>query len=537
MSPPPSCPHCHHPLPADAPLGLCPACLLATEPAPPFTAPAPEELAPSFPQLEVLALLGQGGMGAVYKARQKELERFVALKILPPGIGAAPAFAERFAREARALARLGHPNIVTLYDFGQTADGLFYFLMEYVEGANLRQVLRGGKLSAEEALAIVPQICEALQYAHERGIIHRDIKPENILLSHAGVVKLADFGVARLVALPEDVTPGSPEAPAQMTQSGHILGTPRYMAPEQAQRPLEVDHRADLYSLGVVFYQMLTGELPGRPIALPSRKSGTSSALDEVVLRALEADPTRRFADATAFRTSVENARAPRPQRRWRGLAALGALLMLVGVGWLLLRPYVWERRMREFRADTIAQMEERLAANRRAMAPVERPALPPILALLREGKTQEAVKAFRTTNWESVPLFAPDAPLGQPESARTHLSRAEAVAMQVRLLTDLQDLQRLQVAVYKEIAAARARSDRFTEYRLSKALYRWGRSLDLPEHPLLLRSFGQSVEKKARQRLETFREKVGYEPIASREIDSATLDALEAAIPQGGEP
>ena len=165
---------------------------------PGFTPPGIEELAPKFPQLEIIELIGRGGMGAVYKARQKELDRIVALKILPPGIGDDAAFAERFAREAKALARLNHPGIITIHDFGR-ADGLYFFVMEFVDGVNLRQLLASGRVSPREALAIVPQICDALQYAHDQGIVHRDIKPENILLDRRGRVKVADFGLAKIV--------------------------------------------------------------------------------------------------------------------------------------------------------------------------------------------------------------------------------------------------------------------------------------------------------------------------------------------------
>jgi serine/threonine protein kinase len=161
-------------------------------------APSVAEIAPLFPQLEILELIGQGGMGAVYKARQKDLDRVVALKILPREIGEAPGFAERFTREARALAKLNHPGIVTLYEFGR-ADGLYFFLMEYVDGLNLRTLLCNGRVEPREALAIVPQICDALQYAHDHGIVHRDIKPENILLDRRGNVKVADFGLAKMI--------------------------------------------------------------------------------------------------------------------------------------------------------------------------------------------------------------------------------------------------------------------------------------------------------------------------------------------------
>ena len=157
---------------------------------PRFDAPQPEALAASFPQLEILELVGQGGMGAVYKARQKSLDRVVALKLIKAELAGDPDFAKRFTREAKALAQLNHPNIVSVHDFGET-DGLFYFVMEYVEGADLRRLIAAQRLAPEEALRIVPQVCDALQYAHDAGIVHRDIKPENILVDQHGRVKIA----------------------------------------------------------------------------------------------------------------------------------------------------------------------------------------------------------------------------------------------------------------------------------------------------------------------------------------------------------
>jgi predicted Ser/Thr protein kinase len=258
----------------------------------------PEDLAPRFPHLEILELLGQGGMGMVYKARQPRLDRFVALKVLPPEVGQDPAFADRFAREARALAKLTHPRIVVVYDFGQS-DGLFYLLMEFVDGVNLRSLLRQGQLKPEEALRIVPQICEALEYAHEAGVVHRDIKPENILLDRKGNVKIADFGLAKLL--------GPKAGDSVLTGSRQIMGTPHYMAPEQMEKPLAVDHRADIYSLGVVFYEMLTGELPLGRFAPPSKKVTVDVRLDEVVFRALEKEPERRYQHASEVKTDVES--------------------------------------------------------------------------------------------------------------------------------------------------------------------------------------------------------------------------------------
>ena len=284
------------------------------EKSPRFVPPAVEELAGKFPQLEILEFIGQGGMGAVYKARQKQLDRVVALKILPPGIGDETAFAGRFSREARALARLNHPGIVTVHDFGK-ADGLFYFLMEFVDGVTLRQLLNAGRVSPREALAIVPQISDALQFAHDQGIVHRDIKPENILLDRRGRVKVADFGLAKLIG-GENETPMGESAAGSvtLTESGKIMGTPQYMAPEQVAHPLDVDHRADIYSLGVVFYQMLTGQLPDKQIEPPSKKVKVDVRLDEVVLRALEKEPERRYAQVGEIKTRLETIAADLPR-------------------------------------------------------------------------------------------------------------------------------------------------------------------------------------------------------------------------------
>jgi len=292
----------------DAPQGLCPECLMkagfdtrgANEPVgsrSSFVPPPVDQLARLFPQLEIIALLGQGGMGAVYKARQPSLDRLVALKILPPNSASDPGFAERFTREARALARLNHPNIVAVYDFGQ-AGGLPYFLMEYVGGSTLREVERTYKLTPTNSIAIVMQICEALQFAHDEGVVHRDIKPENILLDRKGRVKIADFGIAKVLDQPpQDIA---------LTGAKDVVGTAPYMAPEQLENPQNVDHRADIFSLGVVFYELLTGELPLGKFQSPSQKVQVDVRLDEVVLHSLEKEPERRYQHASEVRTDVE---------------------------------------------------------------------------------------------------------------------------------------------------------------------------------------------------------------------------------------
>jgi serine/threonine protein kinase len=278
----------------------------ARSPSPSFVPPAPPELALRFPQLEILELIGQGGMGAVYKARQAKLDRLVALKILPPEVAREPAFAERFTREARSLARLNHPHIVTIFDFGE-ADGLFYLTMEFVDGQNVRELMQAGQLTPLEALRVIPQVCEALQYAHDEGVVHRDIKPENILLDRKGRVKIADFGLAKIVGLsPVYVT---------LTGSQEVMGTLYYMAPEQMTRSHDVDHRVDIYSLGVVFYEMLTGELPLGRFAPPSHKAQIDPRLDAVVLRALVREPEQRYQDAGELRKDVEEVTTRPPAR------------------------------------------------------------------------------------------------------------------------------------------------------------------------------------------------------------------------------
>jgi tRNA A-37 threonylcarbamoyl transferase component Bud32 len=305
-APPHDCPRCARPVPAGSPQGLCPRCLLAgvmpsaNRLSPTlafveaFVAPPVEDVAKLFPNLEVKELIGQGGMGAVYLARQTALDRPVALKLVRPREDD-PTFAERFAREARALAKLSHPNVVTVYESG-TAGGLPYLVMEYVDGVTLRDAMREQKLTPAAALAVVPQLCDALEYAHAQGIVHRDVKPENILLTRDGRVKIADFGLAKV----------TDPAGVSLTGTRQAMGTPHYMAPEQWEKPAAVDHRADIYALGVVLYELLTGELPLGRFDPPSQKIKLDIRFDEVVLRALAKEPDRRYQHANQVKTDLE---------------------------------------------------------------------------------------------------------------------------------------------------------------------------------------------------------------------------------------
>ena len=261
-----------------------------------FVPPSLERLSELFGTLEIIELLGLGGMGAVYKVRQEGLDRIVALKILPEEFARDVKFALRFTREARTLAKLNHPNIVSVYEFGNVED-TYYFLMEFVEGTTLREIVRAGQLAPEHALKIVPHLCDALQFAHDNGVVHRDIKPENILVAKNGTVKIADFGLSRIVG----------NEPTALTGTHQVMGTPRYMAPEQLEGARGVDHRADIYSLGVVFYEMLTGELPIGRFAVPSQKVEIDVRVDDVVMRTLEKEPQRRYQAASQIKSDVQS--------------------------------------------------------------------------------------------------------------------------------------------------------------------------------------------------------------------------------------
>jgi predicted Ser/Thr protein kinase len=298
------CSGCGQALPTDAPQELCPECLLsaalgalddagASEVAT-FVPPSVNTLACLITGVEVIELIGRGGMAAVYRARQINLDRPAALKILSPALAADPLFAGRFEREAKSVARLTHQHIVNVSDFGR-AGGFFYIVMELVEGTNLRQLM-AADVAPARAVELAEQICSALHYAHDEGIVHRDIKPENILLDGKGRVKIADFGLAKLLRQPETMT---------LTNTSQSLGTPVvYMAPEQVSSA-EVEHRADIYAAGVVLYELLTRKLPLGHFEPPSTRKGVDRRLDPIVRKALAHDPKSRYQQAGEMQADV----------------------------------------------------------------------------------------------------------------------------------------------------------------------------------------------------------------------------------------
>ena len=262
-----------------------------------------EELAPQFPGFELVRLLGRGGMGAVYQAKQTSLDRFVAIKVLPLELSDDPEFEARFRREAKSLAELTHPNIVQIFEFKHTPAGHPYFVMEYVNGADLQELLRSDRFAPQMALDVASQVCRALEFAHEKGYVHRDIKPANVFLTADGQVKVGDFGLAKLI------NSEAPKGVEALTLTGVAMGTPHYVAPEQTHPGATTDHRADLYSLGVMFYEMLTGEIPRGTIKAVSKKVDVPPQFDRILFRAMEPNPGRSLSNRGLFPSGSESCR------------------------------------------------------------------------------------------------------------------------------------------------------------------------------------------------------------------------------------
>lgn len=254
-----------------------------------------EELAALLPQYVVCGLIATGGMGAVYLAQQESLDRYVAIKVLPPQQDDEAGFTKRFKSEAKAMAKLMHNNIVAVYDFGITTMAHHYLVMEYVKGQTLHDCIREKKLKPEQVKAIILQLCDGLQFAHEHGIIHRDIKPANILIAEDGRVKIADFGLARQILAHEHEV---------------VYGTPDYAAPEILHEGAKVDHRADVYALGIVLFEMLVGIVPGVTQKLPSAFVPTATVWDAIYFKATKSRPEFRYKDIKEMRASVTHVMA-----------------------------------------------------------------------------------------------------------------------------------------------------------------------------------------------------------------------------------
>lgn len=286
-------------------------------PAPPgWQPPSPETLQAFLPGFVVQKFLARGGMGAVYRGEQECLERPVAIKILPPELlRADPLYAQRFKHEARSMGQLNHPGIVSVYDFGEMPDGTLYFIMEFIDGTDVGQMLaRQARLPSAHAMAITAHVCDALQYAHDHGVVHRDIKPANIMVGYDGSVKVADFGLAK----------SEHQQDLSLTVSGHVMGTPHFVAPEALTLGVSVDHRADIYAVGVMFYQMLTGRLPQGMFELPSRQvAGLDPRYDAIVTSAMRDDRELRYQSIREMRRALDSVvtqplkvEAPQPQPR-----------------------------------------------------------------------------------------------------------------------------------------------------------------------------------------------------------------------------
>ncbi|MGI6300244.1 MAG: protein kinase domain-containing protein [Verrucomicrobiota bacterium] len=304
------CPHCGNEFDETIPLQdgvpVCPKCRMpATDhedqavqvPAPPHKVLAPGT---KLGEYQILEVVGQGGMGLVYTAIQLSLSRKVAVKTLADQLAQTETFQRRFERESLALASLDHPNIVRIIDRG-VHEGISYFVMEYVDGMDLRAFMEGRQRNPEIAVRVIREVCEALDYAHRRGIVHRDIKPENILIDKFDRVKITDFGLSRVLY-------GNGPQVHRLTMTKVVMGTLDYISPEQKDGLHAVDQRADLYSLAVVFYELLTGRVPRGNFEPPSKLAGTPVALDHVILRALSADPGQRYPDVKAFSQAVQDA-------------------------------------------------------------------------------------------------------------------------------------------------------------------------------------------------------------------------------------
>ena len=452
---------------------------------------------PYLERYEILQTLGQGGMGVVYLARQKKLDRLVAIKAISPYLAQEPEVRERFAAEASVLARLSHPNIVTLYDYIEEPDAL-YLVMEYVEGKPLSEILKAGPLPLESIRKYFHQILDAFAYAHSKGIIHRDIKPSNIIITPEGQVKILDFGVAKILS--SDHT---------QTRTGMRVGTLMYMSPEQVKGEKNLDARSDIYSLGVVLFEMLTGKPPYDPelgdfeISLRivreplfdfSHPPATiPQKLLEVVLHATEKSPEHRIPSCKEFEEAFERAFAgetisaspatkilPAPPSttqapRWRrwGLAVVAVATLLLLVGGL----FWWFRSDRASQppaGDTTQVVDTLARAAQDTLSPAETLSTPPApQAMVPEAKQNQPAPT-KAPEGSKRPSQAPatsakksstTAPASEPASSPDNLpAQAPAPTSSFReaLKADVQDFKKygiLQVKAVLVVSNSSARS------------------------------------------------------------------------------
>ena len=344
----------------------------------------------AIPGYQLFEILGKGGMGRVYRARQISLNRIVAIKVLSEDLAKHKSFIRRFEKEAGALASQNHPNITAIFDRGHVGQ-TYYFVMEYVAGPSLRHLINKGRMEIPEVIQHVVIMCGAMGHAHKRNVIHRDLKPENVLFTEDGVLKVADFGLANIVA---------PDRRWELTRTQVSMGTVNYMAPEQRRDAKHVDHLADIYSLGVMFYEMLCRELPLGRFQPPSkRREGLDPRVDDLVLRMLDVDPDRRPQNAELIAAQLESifGRIPR--------AAVHAVPQAAHVE-KAQKPIAEEPDSGEKPISTVVSEEPRPAGEKpkparplskkrsRAAKPAEKGRIPRLVALLVGGLTLLALAA-----------------------------------------------------------------------------------------------------------------------------------------------